>query len=91
MVPAASIDRLGRDPEHIAGFNERMNVPLGSTVAAAQGAIIAPPVRLKRTMCALYLTNLAGKTHRAHEGRLRAGKSAGRRYFAYCKPPGIDG
>src|SRR6478736_6348900 len=48
-----------------------------SIVTLAEGTITELHVGLKGTMSALYLKDLAQKTHRGLEGRIRAGRYAG--------------
>ena len=47
----------------------------------AEGAISELHIGLKGTMNALFLKDLAQKTHRGLEGRVREGKSAGGRAY----------
>lgn len=49
----------------------------------AEGEISELHIGLKGTMSALYLKDLAQKTHRGFEGRLRDGKSAGGISYGY--------
>ncbi|WP_232622865.1 recombinase family protein [Pseudorhodobacter sp. MZDSW-24AT] len=49
----------------------------------AEGEISELHIGLKGTMSALYLKDLAQKTHRGLEGRVEAGKSAGGICYGY--------
>ena len=83
VVVAESIDRISRDQEHIAAFYKQMSflgIPL---VTVAEGEISELHIGLKGTMSALYLKDLAQKTHRGLEGRVRGGKSAGGISYGY--------
>ena len=77
IVVAESLDRFSRDQEHIAAFFKHMTFAGISMVTVAEGTITELHVGLKGTMSALYLKDLAQKTHRGLEGRVRAGRSAG--------------
>ncbi|MDW4551738.1 recombinase family protein [Defluviimonas sp. D31] len=83
VVVAESIDRISRDQEHIAGFHKQMTFNGVVTHTVAEGAISELHIGLKGTMGALFLKDLAQKTHRGLEGRVRAGKSAGGISYGY--------
>ena len=83
VVVAESIDRISRDQEHIAGFHKQMTFNGIATHTVAEGAINELHIGLKGTMGALFLKDLAQKTHRGLEGRVRAGKSAGGISYGY--------
>ncbi len=53
----------------------------------AEGAISELHIGLKGTMSALYLNELAQKTHRGPEGQVRDGKSAGGISYGYRARP----
>ncbi|RWR04618.1 recombinase family protein, partial [Paenirhodobacter populi] len=83
VIVSESIDRISRDQEHIAAFYKQMSflgIPL---ITVAEGAISELHIGLKGTMSALYLKDLAQKTHRGLEGRVRDGKSAGGISYGY--------
>jgi site-specific DNA recombinase len=77
MIIAESLDRFSRDQEHIAAFYKQVSFAGITVVTLAEGPISELHVGLKGTMSALYLKDLAKKTHRGLEGRVRAGRSAG--------------
>ncbi|MFN4130777.1 MAG: hypothetical protein ACK4GC_13335 [Paracoccaceae bacterium] len=52
-------------------------------VTKAEGEISEMHIGLGGTMSALFLRHLAQKTHRALEGRVKAGKSAGGLSYGY--------
>jgi site-specific DNA recombinase len=83
LVIAESLDRFSRDQEHIAAFYKLMSFAGIAVVTLAEGAITELHVGLKGTMSALYLKDLALKTHRGLEGRVRAGRSAGGLSYGY--------
>ncbi len=83
VVVAESIDRISRDQEHIAAFHKLMSFEGIPVVTVAEGAISELHVGLKGAMSALFLKDLAQKTHRGLEGRVRQGRSAGGISYAY--------
>ena len=83
IVVAESLDRFSRDQEHIAAFFKHMTFAGVSIVTLAEGTITELHVGLKGTMSALYLKDLAQKTRRGLEGRIRAGRSAGGLCYGY--------
>ncbi|WP_116087220.1 recombinase family protein [Tropicimonas sp. IMCC34011] len=83
IIIAEALDRLSRDQEHIAALHKRMSFLDVSLVTKAEGEINEMHIGLGGTMSALFLKNLALKTHRGLEGRVRGGKSAGGRSYGY--------
>ncbi len=83
MVVAEALDRLSRDQEDTAGLFKNLSFAGVALVTLAEGAISELHVGLKGTMNALFLKDLAQKTHRGLEGRVRAGKSGGGLCFGY--------
>ena len=94
IVVAESIDRLSRDQEHIAAFHKAMSFAGVAVVTTSEGDINELHIGLKGTMSALYLKDLADKTRRGLEGRVRKGKSGGGICYGYgvsAKPGSDDG
>ena len=83
VVVAEGLDRFSRDQEHIAAFHKQMSYQDIPVFTVAEGEISQLHVGLKGTMSALYLKDLAQKTHRGLEGRIEAGKSAGGICYGY--------
>jgi site-specific DNA recombinase len=83
LVLAEALDRISRDQEHIAGFYKQMNFSRVGIVTVAEGEISELHIGLKGTMSALFLKDLAQKTHRGLEGRVRQGASGGGLCFGY--------
>ncbi|WP_296644921.1 recombinase family protein [Roseinatronobacter sp.] len=83
VLVAEALDRLSRDQEHIAGLHKRMRYLGVEIFTKAEGAISEMHIGLGGTMSALYLRNLAEKTHRGLEGRVKQGKSAGGISYGY--------
>ncbi len=83
VVIAEALDRLSRDQEDIAALYKRLKFAGISLITIADGVIGELAVGLKGTMNALYITDLALKTHRGLEGRVLAGKSGGGLCYGY--------
>src|SRR4051794_6297595 len=94
VVIAEGLDRLSRDQEHTAALFKQLGFCGVRLVTVAEGEINELHVGLKGTMNALYLKDLAQKTHRGLEGRVRQGRSGGGICYGYAAvpgPPGPDG
>ncbi len=83
IVVAEALDRLSRDQEDVAGLYKQLSFADVTLVTLAEGEINELHVGLKGTMNALYLKDLAHKTRRGLEGRVRQGRSAGGVCFGY--------
>jgi DNA invertase Pin-like site-specific DNA recombinase len=77
VVVAEALDRLSRDQEDVAALYKRLSFAGVRIVTIAEDEVTDLHVGLKGTMNALYLKDLAQKTRRGLEGRIRQGKSAG--------------
>ena len=82
-VVAESLDRLSRDQEHVAGLYKQLSFHGVVLVTIGEGEISELHVGLKGAMSALYLKDLAQKTRRGLEGRVRQGRSAGGLSYGY--------
>ena len=83
IIVAEALDRLSRDQEDIAGLFKRLRFAGIRLFTLAEGEITELHVGLKGTMNALFLKDLADKTRRGLEGRVRAGRSGGGLSFGY--------
>jgi site-specific DNA recombinase len=83
VVVTESLDRLSRDQEHIAGFFKQASFSGVRIVTLSEGEVSELHVGLKGTMGALYLKDLADKTRRGLEGRVREGRSGGGLCYGY--------
>src|SRR6266404_3838329 len=83
VVVAEALDRLSRDQEDIAALYKQLRFRDVSLLTLAEGEISELHVGLKGTMNALFLKDLAAKTHRGLEGRVRAGRSGGGLCYGY--------
>src|SRR3954452_879462 len=83
IVVAEALDRLSRDQEDVAGLLKRLRFAGVRLCTLAEGEIGELHVGLKGTMNALALKDLADKTRRGLEGRVREGRSGGGLCFGY--------
>jgi site-specific DNA recombinase len=83
VLVAEALDRLSRDQENIAGLFKQLSFAGVKLITLSEGEIGELHVGLKGTMNALFLKDLAQKTRRGLEGRIRQGKSGGGRCFGY--------
>ena len=83
VVLAESLDRFSRDQEDTAGLFKRLTFAGVNIVTLAEGDITDLHIGFKGTMNALFLKDLAEKTHRGLRGRIEEGKSAGGLCYGY--------
>ena len=83
IVLAESLDRISRDQADVATFYKHLNFAGVPIVTLSEGEISELHVGLKGTMNALFLKDLAAKTHRGIRGRVEEGKSGGGLCFGY--------
>lgn len=83
IVIAEALDRLSRDQEDIAHIYKRLTFEGVRIITLSEGEVGKLHIGLKGTMNALFLEELARKTHRGLQGRVLAGKSAGGRAYGY--------
>ena len=77
VVLAESLDRFSRDQEDTAGLFKRLTFAGVNIVTLAEGDITHLHIGFKGTMNALFLKDLAEKTHRGLRGRVEARKAGG--------------
>jgi site-specific DNA recombinase len=75
IVVAEALDRLSRDQEDVAALHKHLSFSGMKLITISEGEISELHVGLKGTMNALFLKDLAQKTRRGLEGRVREGKS----------------
>jgi site-specific DNA recombinase len=90
VVLAEALDRISRDQEHIAGIWKGLTFAAARLVTISEGEINELHVGLKGTMNALFLKDLAAKTHRGLTGRVEAGKSGGGLCYGYDVVKSVD-
>jgi site-specific DNA recombinase len=83
VVLAESLDRFSRDQEDTAGLFKRLTFAGVKIVTLAEGDITHLHIGFKGTMNAVFLKDLAAKTHRGLRGRVEGGKSAGGLCYGY--------
>jgi site-specific DNA recombinase len=83
VVVSEALDRLSRDQSDVAGLFKHLQFAGVQIVTLAEGLVSEMHVGLKGTMNALFLKDLAAKTHRGLRGRVEAGKSGGGLCFGY--------
>ncbi|NPD70452.1 recombinase family protein, partial [Acetobacteraceae bacterium] len=83
VVFAESLDRLSRDQEDIAALYKRLSFAGIQVVTLPEGEINELHVGLKGTMNALFIKDLAAKTHRGLRGRVEAGRSGGGNAYGF--------
>ena len=79
MVLAEVLDRISCDQEHIAGTWKDLSFANVQLVTLSEGEISELHVGLKGTMKALFLRDLAAKTHRGVQSPVETGTSGGAR------------
>ena len=83
IVIAEALDRLSRDQEHIARVFKELSFAQAKIHTIAEGEISELHVGLKGTMNALFLKDLATKTHRGMSGRIREKRAASGISYGY--------
>src|SRR3546814_8298221 len=77
VVVAEALDRVSRDQADVATLYKHLQFARVPLITLAEGEISELHVGLKGTMNALFLKDLAKKTHRGLRGRIEKGFSAG--------------
>lgn len=83
LVLAEALDRVSRDQADVATLFKHLRFAGLRIVTLAEGEISELHVGLKGTMNALFLKDLAAKTHRGLRGRVEAGKAGGGLCYGY--------
>ena len=82
-VLAEALDRVSRDQADVATLFKHLRFAGVRIVTLADGEINELHVGLKGTMNALFLKDLAAKTHRGLRGRVEKGKAGGGLCYGY--------
>lgn len=90
IVLSESIDRLSRDQGDIAHMHKRFRHWGISIVTLIEGEVNELHIGLKGTMSALYIRDLARRTHRGLQDRVLNGESAGGHAYGYDIAPQMD-
>lgn len=91
IVLTEALDRLTRDQAEAALLYQTCSFRDVEIHTLSGGHVSDIHVGITGTMNALYLKELARKTHRGLEGRVRDGNSAGGRSYGYRVPVGAQG
>ncbi|MGP8025219.1 MAG: recombinase family protein [Acidocella sp.] len=91
VVLAEALDRISRDQADVATLFKHLRFAGVTIVTLAEGEISELHVGLKGTMNALFLKDLAAKTHRGLRGRVEKGKAGGGLCFGYRVVKKLDG
>jgi DNA invertase Pin-like site-specific DNA recombinase len=83
VVLAEALDRISRDQADVATLFKHLKFAGATIVTLAEGEIRELHVGLKGTMNALFLKDLALKTHRGLRGRVEKGKAGGGLCYGY--------
>ena len=90
LVLAEALDRISRDQADVATLFKYLRFAGVTIVTLAEGEISELHVGLKGTMNALFLKDLAAKTHRGMRGRVEKGKAGGGLCFGYWVVKKLD-
>nr|WP_249219069.1 recombinase family protein [Loktanella sp. SALINAS62] len=88
IVLAESLDRVSRDPEHLARFNKLANHARVDIYTVDRGKADTLAVGLSSLLSGMFLEKLSANVHRGIEGNVLRGLSGGGRIFGYR--PGTD-
>lgn len=83
IVLAEALDRVSRDQADVATLFKHLRFAGVQIATLAEGEISELHVGLKGTMNALFLKDLAAKTHRGLRGRVEKGKAGGGLCYGY--------
>jgi len=83
VVLVEALDRISRDQADVATLYKHLKFAGVTIVTLAEGEISELHVGLKGTMNALFLKDLAMKTHRGLRGRVEKGKAGGGLCYGY--------
>lgn len=88
IVLAESLDRVSRDPEHLARFNKLANHARVEIHTVDRGKADTLAVSLSSLLSGMFLEKLSANVHRGIEGKVLRGLSGGGRIYGYR--PGTD-
>lgn len=83
VVLSEALDRLSRNQSDIASIYQKLQFQQVMIETVSEGMISEMHIGLEGTMNALFIKDLAIKTHRGLKGRSLAGKSAGGKAYGY--------
>ncbi|MBJ3764377.1 recombinase family protein [Maribius pontilimi] len=88
VVIAESLDRISRDPEHLARFNKIATHAGVEIHTVDRGKADTLSVGLASILSSMFLEGLSQKVHRGIEGKVLSGLNGGGRIYGY--KPGTD-
>ena len=91
ILVAEALDRVSRDQADVATLYKHLKFAGVMIVTLSEGEINELHVGLKGTMNALFLKDLAAKTHRGLRGRVEQGRSGGGLCYGYDVVKSLDG
>ena len=91
ILVAEALDRVSRDQADVATLYKHLRFAGVMIVTLSEGEIDELHVGLKGTMNALFLKDLAAKTHRGLRGRVEQGRSGGGLCYGYDVVKAVDG
>ena len=91
ILLAEALDRISRDQADVATLFKHLKFAGVTIVTLAEGEVSELHVGLKGTMNALFLKDLAMKTHRGLRGRVEKGKAGGGLCYGYHVVKKFDG
>ncbi|MFC3061665.1 recombinase family protein [Paenirhodobacter populi] len=91
ILLAEALDRISRDQADVATLFKHLKFAGVTIVTLAEGEVTELHVGLKGTMNALFLKDLAMKTHRGLRGRVEKGKAGGGLCYGYKVLKKLDG
>ncbi len=91
ILVAEALDRVSRDQADVATLYKHLRFAGVMIVTLSEGEINELHVGLKGTMNALFLKDLAAKTHRGLRGRVEQGRSGGGLCYGYDIVKAVDG
>ena len=91
VVVAEALDRMSRDQADVSVLFKHLKFAGVMIVTLAEGEINELHVGLKGTMNALFLKDLAAKTHRGLRGRVEQGRSGGGLCYGYDVVTAMNG
>mgnify|MGYP005992143815 CR=1 FL=1 len=83
VVICEAMDRLSRDQADIANIFKHLNFHDVKIITLSEGELSTMHIGLKGTMNAMFIADLAKKTHRGLRGRVEKGKSGGGNSYGY--------
>lgn len=90
VVLGEALDRISRDQADVATLFKHLHFAGVQIITLAEGEISELHVGLKGTMNALFLKDLAVKTHRGLRGRVEKGKAGGGLCYGYRVAKKLD-